>query len=418
MANTTLTSSIITKKALMVLHNMLTFTKGVNTDYSSMFAVDGGKIGATVNIRKPPRYLGRSGQALQIENSTESFVPITLTNQDGCDISFSSADLTLNIDDFSNRFLVPAMATVANKIDNNGTLLYKDINRLVNHGASAANYGTAGALNGGAQTLLGVQGQILTGGAILTENGVPNNIPRAAVIDPISQVSIIQPQMALFNPTSKISGIFQDAAISSNTLGFDWASDANIQQFTPMAAGSLTAISAAPVSGATTVAVTTTAGTVPRGTVFSIAGVYAINPQSRASTGRLMQFVVTADTAVTTTGILPIYPAYIPANGPAPQFATCTGTPGGTAAIVVYSGNVGAGPYSQNLLYTKEAFTLATADLVMPEGVHFAARENYQGISLRIVQAYDINSDMFPCRLDVLYGWKTLYPECAIRHGG
>lgn len=416
--NTTLTSSIILKESLMVLQNMLGFTKGANKDYSKEFANSGAKIGATVNARKPPRYIGRDGQALQVEGSTESFVPITLTNQAGCDISFSVADLTLNIDEFRSRFIEPAIATVANKIDVAGTALYKDVFRLVNHGAGASTYGTAGALNGGSQTLAGVQGQILTGGAILTESGVMANMPRAAVVDPISQVSIITPQLSLFNPSPKISSLFGDGALATNTLGFDWASDANIQQFTPQAAGSLTAISSAPASGSTTVAVTTTAGTVPRGTVFSIAGVYAINPQSRASTGRLMQFVVTADTVVTTSGTLPIYPAYIPANGPTPQFATCIGTPGGTAAITLWSGAVGAGPYSQNLLYHKNAFTLATADLELPNGVDFAARENFDGISMTIVRAYDINSHMMPCRIDVLYGWKTVYPELAVRLGG
>ena len=402
----------------MVLKNMLTFTAGANKDYSSEFAKTGAKIGATVNARKPPRYVGREGQALQVEGSTESYVPITLTNQAGCDISFSMADLTLNIDDFRERFIVPAIATVANKIDVAGCQLYKDIPRIVNHGASAASYGTAGALNGGSATIAGVQGQILTGGAILTENGVMKQLPRAAVCDPLSMVSIIQPQTQLFNPGSKVSKMFEDGAVAANVLGFDWAEDANIAQFTPQASGSVTALSSAPANGATTLAVTTTAGMVPRGTVVSMASVYAINPQNRLSTGRPAQFVVTADTVVTSSGILPIYPPYIPANGPTPQFATCTGTPGGTAAITIHTGAVGAGPYSQNMLFNKNAFTLATADIELPDGVAFAARENYDGISMTIVRDYDINSHMMPCRIDVLYGWKTVYPELAVRLGG
>jgi hypothetical protein len=182
-----------------------------------------------------------------------------------------------------------------------------------------------------------------------------------------------------------------------------------------MAAGSVTALTAAPNVGDTTIAVTSTAGTVPRGTVLTIAGVYAINPQSRASTGRLMQFVVTADTAVTTTGTLPIYPAYIPSG----QFATCTGTPANNAAVnILGSGAIGGAGYSQNLAYHKDAFTLVTADLLLPTGVDMAERSNYQGISMRMVRQYDINSDQFPVRFDVLYGWKTIYPELAVRVGG
>jgi hypothetical protein len=414
MANTLLTSSIIQKEALMILENELTFTKNVNREYDDKFGVSGAKIGATINARKPPRYQGRSGQALQVESSTEGFVPITLDTQFGVDISFSSQDLTLHIDEFADRFLRPAMATIANKIDADGTALYKDIFRIVNHAPTASTYGTAGGLNGGSATVAGVQGQVLTAGAILTESGVPNDGNRALVLDPLSQVSAAVPMTSLFNPSAKISRIFEKGQFAASTLGFDWAADANINAFTPMAAGSLTAISSAPASGATTLAVTTTAGTIPRGTIISIAGVFAINPQSRQSTGRPMQFVVTADTVVTTSGTLPIYPAYIPSG----QFATCTGTPAGTAAITVHTGAVGAGPYSQNLAYHKDAFTLATADLLLPGGVDMAERSNYKGMSMRMVRQYDINSDAFPVRFDVLYGWKTIYPELAVRVGG
>ena len=414
MANTTLTSSIIAKKALMVLENDLTLAKGVNRDYSEKFGASSGKIGATYNLRKPPRFLGREGENLQVESATENFVPVTVDRLSGVDMTFSTTDLTLNIEDFSERFIVPAMASVANKVDLAIAGLYKDVNRIVNHGASAAGYGTSGALNGGSQTLAGVQGQILTAGAILTENGVPTT-QRSMVIDPMSQVSIISPMTGLFNSAPKISKIFEDGALATNTLGFDWAVDANIQGFTPMTAGSVTALTSAPASGATTIAVTTTAGTVPRGTILTIAGVFAINPQSRQSTGRLMQFVVTADTVVTTTGTLPIYPAYIPSGA----FATCTGTPSGTAAVsIAGTGAVAAAAQSQNMAFHRDAFALVTVDQELPQGVHFAAREVYKNISLRIVRQYDINSNQIPCRVEVLYGVKTIYPELAVRLGG
>jgi len=414
MANTLLTSSIIQKEALMILENELTFTKNVNREYDDKFGVSGAKIGATINARKPPRYVGRSGQALSVEASTENYVPITLDTQFGVDISFSSTDLTLHIDEFSDRFLKPAMATIANKIDYDGLQLYKDVFRYVNAGAGATSYGTSGTLNGGSATVAQVQGQILTAGAILSESGVPNET-RGLVLDPISQVSAATPMLALFNPQAKVSSIFEKGSIGASTLGFDWAADANVGNFVPMAAGSVTALTSAPASGATTIAVTSTAGTVPKGTIVQITGVYAINPQNRQSTGRTMQFVVTADTVVSTTGTLPIYPAYIPSG----QFATCTGTPAGTAAIsILTSGAIGGVGSSQNLAFHKNAFTLATADLLLPGGVDMAERANYKGISMRMVRQYDINSDMFPTRFDVLFGWKTIYPELAVRVGG
>jgi hypothetical protein len=414
MPNTLLTSSIIQKEALMILENELTFSKNVNREYDDKFGVAGAKIGATINARKPPRYVGRSGQALQVESSTENYVPITLDTQYGVDISFSSTDLTLHIDEFSDRFLKPAMATIANKIDYDGLQLYKDVFRYVNAGAGATSYGTSGTLNGGSVTQAQAQAQVLTAGAILTESGVPNE-SRGLVLDPVSQVSIAGVLTNLFNPNSKISSIFEKGSLGNSTLGFDFAADANVGNFLPMAAGSVTALTSAPASGATTIAVTTTAGTVPKGTIVQITGVSAINPQSRISTGRPMQFVVTQDTVVTTTGTLPIYPAYIPSG----QFATCAGTPAGTAAVsIVTSGAVGGAGTSQNLAFHKNAFTLATADLLLPGGVDMAERANYKGMSMRMVRQYDINSDMFPVRFDVLYGWKTIYPELAVRVGG
>lgn len=392
------------KESLRILKNELTFTRGVNREYDDKFGVTGAKVGATINARKPPRYVGRTGQALQVEASTETYVPITLDTQFGVDISFSSADLTLSIDEFADRFLKPAMATVANKVDYDGLQLYKDVNNFA---------GTAGLLNGGSVTSTQVQQTILAARRKMTENGVPYS-PRNITVDPNSSANIVSGLTNLFNPSGTISKIFNNGALGDGVLGFNFAEDANVAAFTPQAAGSLTAISAAPASGATTLAVTTTAGTVPRGTVFTVAGVYAINPQNRQSTGSLMQFVVTADTVVTTSGTLPIYPAYIPSG----QFATCTGTPAGTAAIVVLSGAIGAVPYAQNLAYHKDAFTLASADLLLPGGVDMAERDNFDGISMRMVRQYDINSDLFPVRFDVLYGWKTIYPELAVRITG
>ena len=404
MSNTLLTSSVIMKESLRILKNELTFTRGVNREYDDKFGVTGAKIGATINARKPPRYVGRLGQALQVEASTETYVPITLDTQFGVDVSFSSADLTLSIDEFAGRFLKPAMATIANKVDYDGLQLFKDVNNFA---------GTAGVLNGGSVTSSQVQSTILAARRKMTENGVPYN-PRNIVVDPASSANMVSGLTNLFNPSATISKIFNQGALGDNILGFNFAEDANVASFTPQSAGSLTAISAVPASGANTLAVTTAAGTVPRGTVFTVAGVFAINPQSRQSTGSLMQFVVTADTVVTTSGTLPIYPAYIPSG----QFATCTGTPVSTAAITLLSGAVASGPYAQSLAYHQDAFTLATADLLLPGGVDMAERDNFDGISMRMIRQYDINSDLFPTRFDVLYGWKTIYPELAVRITG
>jgi hypothetical protein len=76
-----------------------------------------------------------------------------------------------------------------------------------------------------------------------------------------------------------------------------------------------------------------------------------------------------------------------------------------------------AADYKISMGFHRDAFAFATADLVKPQGVHFCAREVFDGISMRIVRDYDINNDNLPCRIDVLYGYKTVRPELACRLG-
>lgn len=415
MSNTTLTASEITKNAAIRLKNKLVFAQNVSREYDKDFKPGGAAKGMTYSVRKPPRYLGRDGEALAVEPSNESFVDLTLDIA-GCDTSFSTTDLERNVEDFMGRFLEAQLDTIANKIDVALANLYKTVPRLVNHGSSAASYGTSGALNGGSQTLAGVQGQILTAGAILTENGAPTS-SRALILDPMSQVSAATVMTSLFNPSPKISKIFEGGEFAANTLGFDWASGANVQAFTPLASGTATALATAPASGDTSVSITCTGtATLPRGSVFSMAGVYAINPQHRNSTGRLMQFVVTQDTVLSAAAVtIPMYPAYIPSG----KDATCIGTAStGAGTVVFYSGAVGAAAQSQNIAFQKDAFALVTANQMLPDDVHFKGMESYDGITLRIIRQYDINTNQLPCRVDCLFAVGTIYPELAIRVGG
>ena len=403
MSNTLLTSSVIMKESLRILKNELTFSRGVNREYDDKFGVTGAKVGATINARKPPRYVGRSGQALQVEASTETYVPITLDTQFGVDISFSSADLTLSIDEFADRFLKPAMATVANKVDYDGLQLYKDVNNFA---------GTAGVLNGGSATSTQVQNTILAARRKLTENGVPYN-PRSLIVDPNSSANIVSGLTNLFNPSSTISKIFTNGALGDGVLGFDFAEDANTASFTSSTYAGVTNATV-PASGATSITFATGgSGTLARGTVFTVAGIYAINPQSRQSTGSLQQFVVTADTTLSGATAVPVYPSVILSG----QFQTCTTAASGAQAVTILTGATGTS-YAQNLAFHKDAFTLASADLLLPGGVDMAERDNFDGISMRMVRQYDINSDAFPVRFDVLYGWKTIYPELAVRVTG
>ena len=410
--NNLLTISMITSEALRVLTNSLTFTRAISRTYDDKFAIEGAKIGTTLNIRKPPRYVGRTGPALQVESSVETFIPLTLSTQFGVDMAFSTQDLTMNISDFSDRFIKPAIAAVANKIDYDGLQQFYNVYNLI---------GTPGVLSG-TPTSAQSQAAILGARARLNQEAAPVDEMRSFVVDPQVEVGIVSGLTNLFNPKNVISRIFEKGALGDNTLGFNFAMDQNVGSYTT---GTATAFTVSAQSGSSVqtnastgfnLAVSSTSGTITKGTVFTIPGVYAVNPQSRQSTGVLRNFVVTADVAASSTSI-PVYPNPI-FSGQFQNVTSSTGTiPTGTATIL--SGASGsAATYTQALAFHRDAFAFATADLILPQGVDMAGRASADGVSIRLVRQYDINSDQLPTRLDVLYGFQTVYPELAVRVTG
>ncbi len=401
MANTLLTSTKILREALRILKNNLSFTNAVNKEYSKEFAVSGAKIGSTVNVRKPNRYTIRKGPTLNAQDTQEESVAITLTDQIGVDVNFSSKELTLSLDDFSERILQPAMATIANEIDLNGLAQYVNVFNQV---------GTPGTTPSTAADILAV-------GQRLDEMGAPRDQNRYLTVDPAANAALVNGMAGFYNPQADISRQFRKGQMGVNILGFkDVAMDQNINRHTVgNTTGSTPLVNGTIADGSTNVpsdgwALSIT-GVLKKGDVITFAGVYAVNPQSRVSTGSLMQFVVTADVDSDATGAatIPISPAII-ASG---AYQNVTNVPADNAVITV--AGTASTEYPINIGCHKDAFTLATADLLLPRGVDFAAREVYDGISMRIVRQYDINTDNFPCRIDVLYGWKTIYPELAVR---
>lgn len=390
---------MITNEALMVLENNLTFAKGVNRQYDDSFGQSGAKIGDTLNIRKPVRYLGRSGPTLSVEDATETQVPLQLGTQFGVDINFTSKDLTLSIDDFSDRFIKPAVATVANKIDLDGLALYKDVFQAV---------GTAGTVPSTFKTFTDA-------GAKLDYAAAPRDGQRSVVIDPGAQSAVVDALKGLFQSSSEIADQYKSGNMGL-AAGFKWSMDQNINVHTFGPQGGTPLVNGASQSGASLVTDGWTAAAASRlkkGDVFTIAGVYAVNPQSRQSTGSLQQFVATADVSSDGSGnaTIPISPSIV-ASG---SQQTVSAVPADNAAITVYATASQLTP--QHLAYHRDAFVLGCADLLLPKGVDMAARvsDKKLGMSVRMVRAYDINNDAFPCRLDVLYGWKTVRPELACR---
>lgn len=399
--NTLLTSSKITSEAMMILENKLTFTKYVRRDLDDNYGKEP-KIGAVLNVRKPPRYVGRVGQAIQLEDATETSVPVAVNVQRGVDIAFTSQDLKLSIDNFSERFLEPGIANVANNIDFDGLQQYLNVYNEI---------GTPGTVPNAALTYLQV-------GQRLDEEAVPRDGQRAVVISPAMQATIVDALKGLFQDSTSIADQYKKGTMGLG-LGLKFSMDQNVRvQTVGQYSGSPT-VNGANQSGSSIVTQSwpNSQTVLKQGDIITFAGVNAVNPQNRQSTGALRQFVVTADVASNGSGA-----ATIPIAGPGGlgivpggPFQTVTGTPANSAAIVVQGASQSSSP--RGLAFHKNAFVLVCVPLPSPNGVDFAKTrsDDQLGISQRIVRAYDINLDRFPCRSDVLYGWATLYPEFAVR---
>jgi hypothetical protein len=223
----------------------------------------------------------------------------------------------------------------------------------------------------------------------------------------------------LFNPTDTISRQFKNGMMGEGVLGFEEINmSQSISQHTTGTTPTLPIVATTvSTEGSTSLAISFSSGspTFRIGDVFTVANVFAVNPQTRQSTGSLQQFVVTADLNIssTTTGTLTVSPAmYTSANA----LATINAFPVSGAALTFLGGSATA--YPQNLIYHKDAITFATADLLLPQGVDMASRQVHNGISMRIVRQYDINNDRLPCRIDVLYGFSAIRPQMACRLWG
>lgn len=404
MANSLLTIDMITNEALVVLENNLSFTKNVNREFDDYFGNQGAQIGDTLNIRKPVRYTTRTGPTLAVQNSVESSVPVTLT-QKGADMAFSTKDLTLSIAMFSDRFLKPAIAQVANTIDADGAALATSIYQSV---------GTPGTTPNALRTYL-------LAGVKLDNAAAPNDDMRAAVLNPIAQAELVDGLKGLFNDTTEVAKQYRDGTMG-RTAGLKFSMDQNVYTLTSGIQTGAVSVATASVTGATTIALqgfTASTDTVVVGDVFSISGVYDINPQSRASTGQLKQFVVTAAGTADVSGNLTVSvsPSII-FNPTAQNDQTVSALPAANAAVTFYNQSGGVSP--QNLVFHRDAFTVACADLIMPRGVEMAARKRSPklNMSLRAVTMYDVNNDRMPTRIDVLYGWLAMRPELACRVWG
>lgn len=329
---------------------------------------------------------------IDVQDTTEPSTSLQVATQKGVDMSFTSVDLTMDMDDFSQRILEPAMSVLAANIEADALSMYQNVWQIVDDDAAAFDFDT-----------------VLQGRQKLNEALAPMDNNRTALLTSGSTRKIVDALKGLFQDSSSIASQYK-SGMMGRTAGFDFYENTLIPVHTTGTAAKSTGYT---VNGATesgsTITVQSGTTTFLVGDVVTFAGCYRVHPESKASTGELQQFVITADSGASAT-TLSISPA-ITVSGATQNVSDY---PDNSGAVVKVA--AGASETIQcNMVYHRDAFTFATADLVMPSGVDFSAREVMDGISMRVVRAYDINNDNFPCRIDVLYGYKAIRPELAVR---
>ena len=406
MAQTILTPTAVTREALRILHQKLNFVGNVNRQYDSSFAQSGAKIGDSLKIRLPNEYTVRTGKSMAAQETSETSTTLSVSTQKGVDINFSSAELTMSLDDFSSRILEPAMSVLAANIEADALSMYKEVNKEVSDVGAALEYA-----------------DVLLAHKKLTDALCPMDM-RTMLLTSQNNLDLVTGTASLYNDRTKVGDQYRKGLIGNDFFGFEQVFMNTMLPLhttgTDNGTGAyLTDIAAGENNGsAGAINIDTGTGSFKKGDVIMIEGLYAVHPETKQSTGKLAQFVVTADaTPGAGGGDLSISPNIVTSGAR----QNCTGLADGKKILKVESDETTAigtsADYYVGLAFHRDAFAFATADLIMPKGVDFAAREVMDGISMRIVRDYDINSDNLPCRIDVLYGYKAIRPELACRLG-
>lgn len=412
MANTILTPLQITREGLRILHGNLSLIGSANRQYDDRFAVSGAKIGQTLNIRMPPKYTVRTGATLSAQDYVERSTPLSVSSQIGVDVSFTTADLTMNLNDFGGQFLKAPMAQLAAYLEASfGAMAYKYI----------ANY--AGATNA-TMTYKSFQQT----GQKITENLGPAS-DRTAHLTPAERVFFSDAVKGLFQDSGNIKEQYREG-IMGRTGGYDVYENTYLPQHTRGTLAGASLLTGASLGTSTTsnawvsqtdlsVDGANTGTTLKAGDIITISGVYDVHPETKVNTGKLKNFVVQADITLTTQAsvyTVTVKPGLIYGSGNAYQNAALSGVTNTDNNTVTAFGVAGTA-YGQDLMWHKDAFCFATADLIdVSQYGAWGARASMDGISMRVAKQYAISTDTVPCRFDVLWGAGPLYPELACRH--
>ena len=402
---------MITYEALDVLENTYNAMARVNSEYSDQFRFGGAVLGQTLSIRKPPRFVGRLGQAVSIEGIAETYVPLTLSYQRGVDTQVSSQDLTLNIDDYRKRILMPEIVRLSNLIDQDVCNLAQGLNQFV---------GTPGTTPAALSTFLAAKTK-------LDNLAAPMDGDRCLFLNPAAESSMVDNLKGLFQASAEIAEQYK-SGMMGRSIGFDWYMDQNIYVHTVGTLGGTPTVTTAPANGATSIVTGSwTSTTLNAGDVVSFVStttpVNAVNPQSYQSTGEAAQFVVTATVSDAAGAItIPVSPPFISSG----QLQNITNAPASSTPVYVFNtaaasfSSISAKQSPQNLAVHKDFGTLAMVDMPLPGGTDkaYRAASRKSGKSIRVIRDYVATTDQWIQRLDVLYGTAVLRQELGVRVGG
>lgn len=362
------------------------------------YAKVGAKIGSQLRVRLPNDFTVRTGAAAQIQDTTEVSTTLVVATQQGVDVSFSSVDRTLSLDDYSERILAPCINNLAGAVASN-----------IMSGVEGGVCNLVSNTDSNGNIISPILTTFLNAGANLDVNSAPTG-RRKIVQDPYTQARTVGSLTGLLNPITDISRQYTTGTMAQ-AIGFEWMMDQTVIKHM---SGSF---SAGTVNGANQTGLTLTTnaitGTLALGDIITIANVNAVNRITKQTTGQLRQFVITA-AAITNATSLSIYPAIVPpVGGNQVQYQTTDSSPANGAAIVLAT--PASTLFRKNVAYTPEAITMATADLVLPaQGIVEGARESFDNISMRMITDYTVGTDQLITRLDVLYGYLYVRPEWAV----
>lgn len=412
MANTTLTADIVAKEALAILDNELGWLGKLHRAHENEYdqKVNGYKPGATIRIRRPADFIVRSGATMNLQDVIEGYTNLVVDQQKGVDFSFTSQDLTLDIEDLSERVIKPAMTTIIN-----------DVARDVAEQMYRGTYNWAGTPG---QTINSFA-DFGKGPERMDEMAIPSDM-RCALLSPADHWGLVGSQTALLNNSlvgdayregslGRIGGVdtYMSQVVPTHTNG-------TADNSTPLVDGGTQNVTYDSVKNTWSQTLITdgwdSAATLTAGTVFTIADVYMVNPKTKVKTNILQQFViteaVTANATTTSDTNLTISPPII-TSGP---HQTVDSVPANDAAITV-AGAASTG-YRQNMCFHKNAMALAVVPMEMPQGAVGGSQRTRNGLSVRVQPVYDGVNDVSKWRMDLLYGRKLIDPRLITRLSG